>query len=383
MTERKTRVSIDGEDWLINGEPTYRGRTFRGWRIEGLLLNSRMASGIFDDENPLTRDLWKYPDTGVWDADRNTDELIAMLPEYRAHGINALPFNLQNSSPLGYYRREPEHLSELRQRIHADHPGALDEDIWSGLLLEVGSQPWVSGAFTADGSLKPAFMDRTARLIDAADDNGMVVILGLFYQGQDERLTDTKAVKAAVTNACAWVLEQGYTNVVIEINNEVNVATYEHPILKEDRIHELIDLATGVTRDGNRLLVSTSWTRRSLPTPESVEASDYILLHGNGLVDPNDVSKSVDGTRAVSTYSPMPILFNEDDHYNFDQPLNNFTAALSRHAGWGYFDPAEGAGGTPFYGDYENGYQCPPVNWTINTPRKQAFFDFLREVTGS
>ncbi|MCH7643154.1 MAG: hypothetical protein IIC30_07735, partial [Chloroflexi bacterium] len=69
VPERKTRVSIDGEDWLINGEPTYRGRTFRGWRIEGLLLNSRMASGIFDDENPLTRDLWKYPDTGVWDAD--------------------------------------------------------------------------------------------------------------------------------------------------------------------------------------------------------------------------------------------------------------------------------------------------------------------------
>ena len=79
----------------------------------------------------------------------------------------------------------------------------------------------------------------------------------------------------------------------------------------------------------------------------------------------------------------MPILFNEDDHYNFDQPLNNFTAALSRHAGWGYFDPAEGAGGTPFYGDYENGYQCPPINWTINTPRKKAFYEFLKEVTGA
>ena len=77
------------------------------------------------------------------------------------------------------------------------------------------------------------------------------------------------------------------------------------------------------------------------------------------------------------------ILFNEDDHYNFDQPKNNFSEALSRHAGWGYFDPAEGAGGTPFYGDYENGYQCPPVNWGINTPRKRAFFDFLKEVTGS
>ena len=383
LTERKTWVSIDGEDWLINGELTYLGQEFRGWRIEGLLLNSRMASAIFDDENPLTRDLWKYPDSGRWDPDRNTSELIAMIPEYRAHGITALPFNLQNSSPLGYYRREPEHLDELRGRIHADHPGALDEDIWAGLLLEVGSQPWVSGAFTADGSLKPAFMSRAARLIDAADDNGMVVILGLFYQGQDERLIDTKAVKAAATNACGWVLEQGYTNVVIEINNEVNVPTYEHPILKEDRIHEVIDLAKSVERNGRRLLVSTSWTRRSLPTPEAVEVSDFILLHGNGYVDPNDVSKRVDDTRAVATYRPMPILYNEDDHYEFDQPKNNFSEALSRHAGWGYFDPAEGAGGTPFYGDYENGYQCPPVNWGINTERKRGFFEFLKEVTGS
>ena len=383
MTERKTIVSIDGEDWLINGKVTFPGREYRGCRIEGLLINSRMASGIFDDENPFTAGLWKYPDTGVWDADRNTDELIAMLPEYRQYGINCLPFNLQNSSPLGYYRSDPDNLQELRERIHADHPDAKDEDIWAGLLLEVESQPWVSGAFNANGSLKKAFMERAERLIDAADAQGMVVILGLFYQGQDERLADTRSVKQGVVNACEWVLEKGYTNVTIEINNEVNVPTYEHPILKEDRIHELIDLAKSVSVGDNRLLVSTSWTRRSSPSPEAIKSCDYILLHGNGLVDPNDVSKSVDNVRRVPTYTPMPILFNEDDHFNFDQPLNNFMAALSRHSGWGYFDPATGAGGTPFYGDYENGFQCLPVNWRINTERKKSFFDFCKEVTGA
>jgi len=31
-----TAIGIDGEDWLIDGAPTYPGRTFRGWRIEGL-----------------------------------------------------------------------------------------------------------------------------------------------------------------------------------------------------------------------------------------------------------------------------------------------------------------------------------------------------------
>ena len=75
-----TKIEIDGENWLINGRPTHQGRSFRGTSVEGLLMNSRMANGLFDDANPLTRDLWNYPDTGTWDPDRNTNELIAMLP---------------------------------------------------------------------------------------------------------------------------------------------------------------------------------------------------------------------------------------------------------------------------------------------------------------
>ena len=50
-----TKVSIEGEKWLIDGAPTHRGREYRGVSIEGLLMNSRMANGLFDDENPYTR----------------------------------------------------------------------------------------------------------------------------------------------------------------------------------------------------------------------------------------------------------------------------------------------------------------------------------------
>ena len=39
---RKTTVSIVGEDFHINGQPTYAGRSWHGHRIEGLLLNSRV-----------------------------------------------------------------------------------------------------------------------------------------------------------------------------------------------------------------------------------------------------------------------------------------------------------------------------------------------------
>ena len=86
-----------------------------------------------------------------------------------------------------------------------------------------------------------------------------------------------------------------------------------------------------------------------------------------------DRSPMVAKARALPAYRPMPILFNEDDHFDFEQPLNNFTAALSVYASWGYFDPGQS--------NYIDGYQCPPVNWGINTDRKRAFFRLVREVT--
>jgi hypothetical protein len=70
----------------------------------------------------------------------------------------------------------------------------------------------------------------------------MVVFLGLFYFAPDERLFDEEAVRRAVRTAVRWVLEQGYRNVLIEINNEADIA-YDHAILQPERVHELIRLA--------------------------------------------------------------------------------------------------------------------------------------------
>ena len=36
-----------------DGKPTYAGRTYNGMKVEGLLLNSRMVQGVFDDRNPV------------------------------------------------------------------------------------------------------------------------------------------------------------------------------------------------------------------------------------------------------------------------------------------------------------------------------------------
>lgn len=345
---RQTRVTIDGDRFLINGQPTYEGCTYRGNRIDGLLLNARMVQAIFDDENPETRHLWAYPDTGVWDAARNAREFRAAMPAWRAHGVLAVTVNLQGGCPYAYCR----------------------------------AQPWVTTALAPDGRLKPAYLDRLAGILDRADELGMVVILGNYYFGQDERLDDEAAVVRGVENTVRWVLDRGYGNVIIEINNECDVPRYEHEILQPHRVHELIERARAIARDGQRLLAGTSYGGGSIPSERVVAASDVILLHGNGVGDPAGIGRMVEQTRELPTYRPMPIVFNEDDHFAFDQPRNNLLAAIQSYASWGYFDGGAGSGGRSAAGDYIDGYQNVPVNWGINTPRKRAFFDTVREITG-
>jgi len=337
--QRRTEVSIRGDAFLINGRPTYEGRTWQGKKIEGLLLNSRMVQGIFDDMNPETVSKWAYPDTGKWDAERNTAEFVAAMPEWRRHGLLAFTINLQGGSPQGYSRE----------------------------------QPWHNTALTEDGGLRPDYMARLERILDKADELGMAPILGIFYFGQDQRLKDEPAVKRALDNAIAWVLGRGYRNVLIEVNNECDVR-YDHPILQPGRVHELIERVKSHTRDGRRLLVGTSYGGGAIPRENVVRASDFLLIHGNGVGDPARIADMVRRARKVPGCRPMPILFNEDDHFDFDKPMNNFVAAIGEHASWGYFDPGKS--------NYADGYQCPPVNWTLSTPRKRAFFAKVKEITG-
>jgi hypothetical protein len=209
----------------------------------------------------------------------------------------------------------------------------------------------------------------------------MVVIVGYFYQGQDERLRDEPAVIRAVDEATEFLLAGGWRNVLVEINNECNTR-YEHPILQPHRVHELI---VRVRDHAERtLLISTSYGGRGrVPDGNVLQVADFVLLHGNGTADPALIAEQVDRTRALADYRDQPVVFNEDDHFDFDQPTNNFGAAVSRHASWGFFDPGEGVSGAAARGDYVDGYQLVPVNWGINTPRKRQFFDLVRAMTAA
>jgi hypothetical protein len=353
--ERQTTVTILGNAFHINGKPTYEGRTWKDKKIEGLLLNSRMVQGIFDDLNAETRSQWAYPDTGKWDPDRNKREFVAAMPEWRKHGLLAFTISLQGGNPRGYG----------------------------------SNQPWHNSAINADGTLRDDYMGRLEKILDRADELGMAPILTVFYFGQDQRLKDEAAVKRALEATIDWLHDRRYTNVLLEINNECNIR-YDHGILKPERVHELIKhaqqystqrLASDVSKSGNattnppaRLYVSTSYGGGTVPRENVVRSADFLLMHGNGVKEPARIAEMVRQARRVPGYRTMPILFNEDDHFDFDKPINNMVAAIGEYASWGYFDPGER--------NYRDGYQSPPVNWGLNTDQKRSFFELVKQITG-
>lgn len=362
-----TRVTIEGEKFLFNGVPTYHGREYQGKPVEGLLFNTRMVQAIFDDENTESATQWAYPDTGRWDADRNLEEFLAALPTYHAHGIRAVTLNLQGGMPI-----------------------TGTETV----------QPWLNSALTRQGELKPAYFARLEKILRACDEQGVAVILGYYYFGQDENIADEAAIIRGVDNVTDWVLDSGLENVLVEINNECDVPLYEHEILTPRRVHELIARVKGRTRHGRRLLVSasvTNWAFREragipmarlaqetanvddefmkkmgkIPVEAVQDASDFILFHTNGL-DAQGTEKIIKVIKQTSGFkaNPRPLCINEDSTI-----VENMDAAFPHYVPWGYYDQGKN--------NYRDGFQSPPVNWGLSTPEKQKFFSRVAEITGA
>jgi hypothetical protein len=173
-----THVGIVNGRWHINGALTYRGAP-----AEGLLLNVRMVNATFEDTNRPS-----------FDAEANTDAFIAQVPDYIAHGVRAFTLNLQGGMP--------------------------------------GYEGAANSAFSPDGSLRSSYLKRVQRVIEACDRHEAAVILGCYYQRQDQVLKDEEAVRAGVVNVVKWIQASGFRNVVLEIANEFGHSGFDHPILK-------------------------------------------------------------------------------------------------------------------------------------------------------
>ena len=102
-----------------------------------------------------------------------------------------------------------------------------------------------------------------------------------------------------------------------------------------------------------------------------------MLIHGNGANKSEMIQLLIDNTRKVDGYRSMPVVINEDDHLDFEKEENNFTISIKNYVSWGYFD-FRFSGET----DFKDGYQSVPIDLGINSNRKKAFFEKVKEIVG-
>jgi hypothetical protein len=357
---QSTVVGIRGSQFTINGHPTYTaeaGFPKADANLAGTLLNVRAVQAIFDDANyprqgsranPYSSNTmgavaFDYPD-GKWDAERQTAEFVKALPDWRRCGLLAFTVNLQGGGPT------------------------------DGNYGENGPmQPHDNSAYDSQGELKPAYARRLAKVLAEADRLGMVAIVGLFYQGEDERVAiapDGRYVKRAIENAIGYLKSLPHRNVLIEVNNEVSVGGYSHRILQPDGVIEALQTAKAAA--AGQFPVATSWAgglqARSERANAAVKEMDYLLIHTNGQT-PEQARETIAASRRIGG-TDRPMLINEDGVSAF-----NLEAAVNQRVGWGFYDQG--------WNNYRDGFQSPPTNWSINTPIKWLFFEQVARLTGS
>lgn len=349
LVDGATNLQIKGDNFYINDKLTY-SETASNSKVHGLLFNSRMIQGIFDDANPTTAAIWKYPDTKKWDPLRNTNEFVSNMSVWKEHHLLSFTVGLQGGMPI--FKHE-------------------------------GDQKWIVSAFDfQSGNLNMAFFDRLSLILEEADRIGMVPIIQLFYWGQMKRFDgDNAVILVAINNALDWLMAQQYHNIIIDVANECTEKNYGGTILKCNSGN-----MTGTIKYMKQYIASKDVNRSSTiyigsslfpgvtPHDSLIEVSDVILVHGNK-ESPQTISSMIHRIRDSHQFKkrPVPIVFNEDQNYHFNASSNNLKSAVDGHASWGYY--VQGTN------DYVHGYQSPPVNWGIADNDEAGFFGAIMKYT--
>ena len=292
----KTKISISGNQFLINGRLTYSEIDNANPKSLGLLWNMRLIQGVFEDLFGLEN---QYKLCGLkFDPEKNTDDLIKALPEWYAYGIRAITVGFQGGWPV------------TQAMVDQFNCNPFGED---GLHLNEG------------------FASRMDRLIRAADEIGMIIIVNIFYWAQANRLKNGTAVRNALKTACNFLRDNKYTNVLIDVVNEFSIRRFIHPIIAtEDGVSSLIELAK---EESGGILTSSSPGGHTL-ADQAIQASDFVLIHLNGatrtsayqaLKNPNYIGKPIVCNEANPCCSRVDVCL--DLHASFGY-YNNYTKQL-------------------------------------------------------
>jgi hypothetical protein len=236
-------------------EETYRTNTYHR-RAHGKLMAVSASQGLFEDEWLSER---------PFDADANTDALIAALDGYKSYGILAISVSLQGADPG--YEAERNGIGRRSGAVYGKKEGSL------------------VSAFEPDGSLKPAWTARLDRLLRAANSRGMFVKLTYFHAAQDEVFNGPKDIVAAAHNATRWLTEGDHRNVIIDIAEDWDVrGEWDHSDFISRNVANLISEVRDQFNGASFSLPIGASSGPSMLYPESLaQVCDVVMLDSSGL----------------------------------------------------------------------------------------------------
>lgn len=286
-----TVLTIEREKFKINGRYVYEEIVNANPKIQGTLMNMRCIQGIFDSENRMQFN--RYGKN--FDPDINTKELIAALPQWYEKGIRAITVGLQGG----------------------------------GNCFTIKGSDLQNNPFSSNGEIiKSDYLERLDQVIRACDQIGIVVIVSYFYCQNIEELKGSQAVINIVKGMTAYLNNQGYTNIIIEIANEYDLNVFSKmPIIKESQgMVALLNIAKQYAGD---IPIGCSGQGGTL-NQEVCEASDVILIHGNG----ESRTQLYNHIIKAKEYAPhKPIVINEDS-----QAIGQLTVCEELGVSWGYYN---------------------------------------------
>jgi hypothetical protein len=246
---------------------------------------------------------------GSAQGERMTPVLTREGDVFKLDGVPISPFGLRAANAL--------QDDAIAQRFVDAMDDMLEHGIQSFALTLQGGRHTEGGnsafnAFAPDGSLKPAFAERLARVLDAAAEKGMVPVVTLFYRGRDQELQDETAVRRAVTETMTFLTS--WRHAWIHMINEPYHPGFRHEILTTPAGHvELYDLAKAVDPEriiyvthesgANDGFLSDSWNRvPGLAPPANgdvvVEYTRYDRFDRPGIYTAEDRERTLADARA-------------------------------------------------------------------------------------
>ncbi len=331
-------------------QQTYSDRQYRR-KARGKLMSLSLTQALFDDEWLKERS---------FQPEQNTERAIEALNIYKEHGVLAISVSLQGGDP-GY--------DPAANGIGRRDGAKFGQD--GGLLVS---------AFRPDGSLKEDWLRRLEKLLQAANERGMVVCLTYFYQGQDEVFDSKRSIVKAAGNITDWLIGKNFRNVVINLAMDWNLEgdTWDHGRFIPENIAALLEYVRDRFNGADFLLPIGASSGGNMSYPASLaRLCDVVLVHGNTQAP---AEKLVRIQQFQSYERPVWMIEDDNGHDATLAGLSRETASANllfrETAGWGY-TPWVQAQRFPF--EYRPGDSSEFTDQTPAWEREGAYFRAVLE----